>query len=190
MDFQEGGRTLPPRERFTREMIIDAAYQIYLGSGMNVVTTRAIAQAMGGSTQPIFSQFATLDEVRAAVLDKAVSSFSSKHHRDFNDPDALLLISKHLIETVTENPHLLHSLSLNTMLGTSETYQEGKMKLLHQLMDVHQLTEQNANMLYMVIFGETIGILFAANHEQLENPTMFYRFLDQIYYSLLKDMKP
>ena len=113
---------------------------------MNVVTTRAIAQAMGGSTQPIFSQFATLDDVRVAVLDKAISSFSSKHHQDFNDPDALLLISKHLIETVTENPHLLHSLSLNTMLGTSETYQEGKTKLLHQLMDVHQLTEKNANM--------------------------------------------
>lgn len=181
---------MPPRERFNRHMIIDAAYQIYLESGMNAITTRAIAQAIGGSTQPIFSQFGSLDEVRAAVLDKAISSFSRQHSRDFNSPHALLLISKDLIETVTKNPHLLLSLPLNTMLGSSELYHESKRRLLDQLMDVHHLTEQNANMLYMIIFSETIGILFAASHEQLENRAMFYRFLDQMYYSLLKNLQP
>lgn len=181
---------MPPKERFNRHMIIDAAYQIYLESGMNAVTTRAVAQAINGSTQPIFSQFGNLDEVRAAVLDKAIASFTRQHSRDFNDPHALLLISKDLIETVTNKPHLLLSLSLNTMLGTSELYQESKEKVLEQLMNVHHLTEKNANMLYMIILGETIGILFAASHEQLENRAMFYRFLDQIYYSLLKNLQP
>ncbi|MBQ9008869.1 MAG: TetR/AcrR family transcriptional regulator [Clostridia bacterium] len=181
---------MSPRERFSRDAITDSAYQIYLESGMNAVTTRAIARKIRGSTQPIFSQFNTIEEVHASVLDRAIRTFCERYQEDFDDEHALLRLSCHLIETVAIRPYLLLTVPLRTMFPSSQPYLEVRERITGHLRKTHHLTRENAEMMLTVILSETIGLLFSAKDSTLENPQQLREYLERLYFSLLKDLQP
>ena len=52
---------MPPRSKITREMIIDAAYEIVRESGEGSLNARSIADRLGCSTQPVLYVFRTMD---------------------------------------------------------------------------------------------------------------------------------
>ncbi len=61
---------MPPKVKVTKEEIVNAAVDIVRKSGAEAINARNIAVAHGCSTQPIFSNFATMDELRLAVVEK------------------------------------------------------------------------------------------------------------------------
>lgn len=62
---------MPPKIRITREMILDAAYQIVRSSGIERLTTRTISEQLNCSTQPVLYHFSTTEEIRQAVYERA-----------------------------------------------------------------------------------------------------------------------
>ncbi len=62
---------MAPKIKTTREDIIKTAVEIVKTSGANVLGARAVAGVLGCSTQPIFSNFQTMDDLRLAVVDEA-----------------------------------------------------------------------------------------------------------------------
>ncbi|MBE5730906.1 MAG: WHG domain-containing protein [Clostridiales bacterium] len=64
---------MPPRVKITKEDIIKTATALVRVSGEQAINARAIAAALSCSTQPIFSNFASMDELRRAVIDRAES---------------------------------------------------------------------------------------------------------------------
>lgn len=62
---------MPPKVKLSREDIIDTAISIIRGSGASALNARTIAAALNCSTQPVFSNFATMEELRIAALEKA-----------------------------------------------------------------------------------------------------------------------
>ena len=62
---------MTPRSKITREMIIDAAYEIVRESGEGSLNARSIADRLGCSTQPVLYVFRTMDEIRECVYQKA-----------------------------------------------------------------------------------------------------------------------
>ena len=62
---------MPPKVKITKEEIINTAVNIVRNSGAPAINARTIAAILNCSTQPIFSNFATMDELRLAVLEKA-----------------------------------------------------------------------------------------------------------------------
>lgn len=69
---------MPPKVKVTREDIVNAAVELVRREGASALNARAIAAALGCSTQPIFSNFATMDELRtaaAAAADKRYQSY-------------------------------------------------------------------------------------------------------------------
>lgn len=58
---------MPPKEKITREMILDAALRIVRERGHESLNARAVAQALRCSTQPVLYRFATMNELREAV---------------------------------------------------------------------------------------------------------------------------
>lgn len=61
---------MPPKVRTTKEEIVNAAVEIVRSSGEQALNARMIASELNCSTQPIFSNFATMDELRLAVVEK------------------------------------------------------------------------------------------------------------------------
>lgn len=62
---------MPPRVKVTKEDILNAAVDIVRNNGVQAINARTIATALNCSTQPIFSNFATMDELRLAVIETA-----------------------------------------------------------------------------------------------------------------------
>lgn len=62
---------MPPKTKITKDAIISAAIELVRAEGEGALNARALAARMGASTQPIFSNFASMDEVRVAVINAA-----------------------------------------------------------------------------------------------------------------------
>ncbi len=62
---------MPPKIKITKEDIINTAVDVVRKSGAQAINARTVAAVLNCSTQPIFSNFATMDELRLAVVEKA-----------------------------------------------------------------------------------------------------------------------
>ena len=62
---------MPPKIRVTRDEIVKAAVELIRREGADALNARAVARELDCSTQPVFSNFAAMEELRRAVLDAA-----------------------------------------------------------------------------------------------------------------------
>ena len=66
---------MPPKVKITKEEIVGTALELIRSEGEGAVNARSIANALGCSTQPIFSNFATMEELQAAVIEAAYTHY-------------------------------------------------------------------------------------------------------------------
>lgn len=62
---------MPPKAKFTREEIVEAAFDIVKTDGFEALTSRALGTRLGSSARPIFTVFQSMDEVQQAVIEAA-----------------------------------------------------------------------------------------------------------------------
>lgn len=63
---------MPPKYKVTKEGVLDAAYSLLETQGRSAVTSRAIAEALGISSRPIYSFFPSMDALFQALYEKSV----------------------------------------------------------------------------------------------------------------------
>lgn len=73
---------MPPKVKVTKEDVINAAVEIVRKSGEQAINARTLAAALNCSTQPVFSNFATMDELRLAVVARADALCSEYMRRE------------------------------------------------------------------------------------------------------------
>ena len=62
---------MPPKAKITKEMIIDAAFEVTRDDGAENVNARTVSKKLGCSTQPIMYHFATIEDMKKAVYEKS-----------------------------------------------------------------------------------------------------------------------
>lgn len=62
-----------PKIKFTKEQIIDAAFEIAKTEGIDNITMRKIAEKMGSSVAPIYVNFKNNDELIEALIERITS---------------------------------------------------------------------------------------------------------------------
>ena len=66
---------MAPKLKVTKEDIVNAAFNLIRENGSTALNARTIAAALGCSTQPIFSNFASMEELRKAVEEKSAALY-------------------------------------------------------------------------------------------------------------------
>lgn len=66
---------MPPKIKIAKEDIVNAALEMIRSGGEATVNARSIAAALGCSTQPIFSNFATMEDLFSDVLTAAYARY-------------------------------------------------------------------------------------------------------------------
>ena len=66
---------MPPKVRVQKEEIIQAALEIVRKNGSENLNARTVAAALNCSTQPVFSNFATMEELQDAVVRAAYEHY-------------------------------------------------------------------------------------------------------------------
>ena len=59
---------MPPKVKITKKEIIETAIELLKKDGESAINARSIASVLGCSTQPVFSNFASMEELREAVV--------------------------------------------------------------------------------------------------------------------------
>lgn len=63
---------MPAIKKVSKDEIVDAAVEVLCDGGFSAVNARSVAKKLGCSTQPIYFSFRNMDELKAAVSERAV----------------------------------------------------------------------------------------------------------------------
>lgn len=69
---------MPPKPKFTREEIIQAALTIVSQKGADALTAREVGEQLGNSARPIFTVFKNMEELQAEVRQAAMERFEAR----------------------------------------------------------------------------------------------------------------
>lgn len=72
-----GGKNMPPKAKFKKDEIIEAALSIVREQGFDALTARALGTKLGSSARPIFTVFQSMEEVQTEVIAAAREQYNS-----------------------------------------------------------------------------------------------------------------
>lgn len=96
-----------PKQKITKEMVVDAAFELARAGGIEQVMVRSIAEKLGCSVQPIYSYCKNMGGLRNDVAQRA-RQFIQKYvaaHIDKND--LFRSTGRAYIQIAKEEPHIL-----------------------------------------------------------------------------------
>lgn len=98
---------MPPKAKITREMVIEAAFDIARETGAENINARTVAKRLNCSTQPVMYHFATIEELKRAAYAKA-DSFHTEYLLSVTAPQegVMLGIGLNYIRFAVNEPNL------------------------------------------------------------------------------------
>ena len=72
------GSFLAPKEQFTEGILLDCAFEMARKSGIDSVNARDLAKELGCSTKPIFRLFASMDDLKYAIFERASNLYNER----------------------------------------------------------------------------------------------------------------
>ena len=103
---------MPPKVKFTKDEIIDAALGVARKRGVGAVTAREVARELRVSVGPIFTWFETMDQLRAAIHEQARARYREYIERGLAGPIPFLGVGEQYIRFAREEPELYKLLFL------------------------------------------------------------------------------
>lgn len=141
---------MAPKNKFTKEEMVAAALRVVRVKGADGLTAKNIADALGTSTQPIFTAFGSMDGIRREVYAAAVSVYDRYTSEGLKESVPFLGIGKQYIRFAREEPELYRLLFLTR---TQEYSAMQSMRHLQELvrpalMDIYRITAEEADLYF------------------------------------------
>ena len=70
---------MPPKAKYTKQEITECALEMVRNHGVDIISARNVAVALGTSTAPIFTAFSSIDELIFAVKEKAMELYKENY---------------------------------------------------------------------------------------------------------------
>jgi AcrR family transcriptional regulator len=103
---------MPPPRTYSKEDVINAAFQIVTKYGIEILSARTLADYLKSSTAPVYSNFSSMDELNLAVIKKAKSHLMKYTSQNYNSSHNLNLAIG-ICKFSSENKHLFKLLFLD-----------------------------------------------------------------------------
>lgn len=101
---------MPPKVRYTKEEISQAAYGLVRKYGKDFLTARSLAATLETSTAPIFTAFSSIDEVMESVKEKAFALYSEYISDGLREPIPFKATGLKYIQFAKDEPELFRLL--------------------------------------------------------------------------------
>lgn len=76
---------MPPKIVFTKDEIIQKAFDIFKNEGIENITARNVAAKLGCSTAPIYTSFQNIEEIKQEVLEKAFNILHGYTEKEYTE---------------------------------------------------------------------------------------------------------
>lgn len=151
-----------PKQRITKEMVVNAAFEIARRSGMEQVMVKNIADKIGCSVQPIYSYCKNMDGLRQDVVEQ-VNCFIREYMKTHIDRDDLFRSTGNsYIRLAQEEPHLFKIFILHQREGISSLndlyHSEANPHLAEVIAEKLHISIKQAKQLHLNMLIYTIGI--------------------------------
>lgn len=103
---------MPPRVKFTKEEIVDAALRVTREGGIGSLTARSLANELGASTRPMFTYFETMEDLRHEVHEAAKGIYKGYIEAGLANRIPFLGVGQNTIRFAREEPYLFELLFL------------------------------------------------------------------------------
>lgn len=151
-----------PKQRITKEMIVDAAFIIAREHGMEQVMVKTIAAQIGCSVQPIYSYCTNMKGLRKDVTDQTnvfIQQFIASH---IDKKDFFRSIGQAYIQLAKEEPNLFKIFILQARDGISsldELYDsQATPQALQTIAKQLKISSAQAKQLHLHMLIYTIGL--------------------------------
>lgn len=116
---------MPPKTKFDKKAIVDAAFQIAKVHGLSGITARSVAKRLNSSVAPIYVNFTTIDELVEAVVYR-VFSISDEILQQQQGKNTFENIGKASLAFAREYPVLFRELTIepNPYMASYETVEQ------------------------------------------------------------------
>lgn len=155
---------MPPKAKFTREEIIEAALELAAEKGISALTARELAAALGTSTRPIFTAFLNMEEVIKEVRKAAVERFSEYAKKAEKYKPIFKQVGLQMIMYAYEQPKLYRLLFMSekpeamTFDDVFDNLGEIAPLCIKVIEQDYDLSNENAMLLFKQIWIFTYGV--------------------------------
>ncbi len=104
---------MPPKVKCKKEDIVSVAFEIARERGPQALTAREVASRMGISTQPIFTCFSSMDELKTAVYARASDFFQNYLGEGMKQEIPFLGVGKQYINFAKQEKELFKMMFLD-----------------------------------------------------------------------------
>ena len=107
---------MPAKAKVTKAMIVEAAFAVARETGAENINARTVSERLHCSTQPVMYHFATIEELKRTVYEKA-DGYHSEYLMNREKPSngVMLGIGMNYIRFTIKEPHLFRFLLLTDM---------------------------------------------------------------------------
>ena len=182
---------MPAIAKVTKEMIIDAAFEIAKEIGAENINARTVSQKLGCSTQPVLYHFKTIEDVRIATYKKAsefhinyVTNLSGKYERP------MLEVGMRHIQFAVEEKNLFRFLfhsNYYTGAPLSDWLTEENLGSVFSVLKIQaKIDTQQAYSIFSQIFLVTHGIAsLLANNAMVYDEAYCIKTLSNAYFGTM-----
>jgi len=158
---------VPPTTKYDKERIVEAAFEIAKEHGFSGISTRVVAKRLGCSVAPIYVNFATIEELTAAVVQRVFALFDELMAAHTSD-DPFENVGKASLAFAREYPVLFRELALepNPYMASYEQVETGLLALMaeDEMMREWTAEERRLLLLKMRVFQMGLSAMVATDH--------------------------
>ncbi|MCI9435903.1 MAG: TetR/AcrR family transcriptional regulator [Lachnospiraceae bacterium] len=185
---------MPPKAKFTKEQIIEAAFHIVKTEGFEALTSRELGTRLGSSARPIFTVFQNMEEVQQAVMEAAKTLYKEYVHKGLKSEHPFKGVGTQYILFAVEEPRLFQLLFMTgqpqipDLSGVLPLIEESYGEILLSIQKDYGIGEPFAQKLYRHLWIYTHGIaaLCATGMCRFTGPEIS-AMITEVFVSILKN---
>lgn len=187
---------MPPKAKFSREEIIDAAIDIVREDGFDALTSRALGTKLGSSARPIFTVFQNMEEVQQEVIISAKQKYREYISKGLSQDLAFKGVGMEYILFSINEPKLFQLLFMTEQPQIPDLTEvlplidDSYEQILRSIQSGYEIDKSSAKMLYRHLWIYTHGIatLCATNMCRFTDEEIS-SMIRQVCISILKSIK-
>ena len=187
---------MPPKAKFTRSQIIQAAMAIIRENGMAALSARTLGAKLGSSARPIFTVFQSMEEVQAEARNSARSLYAEYIRKGLEQELAFKGVGMQYILFALQEPKLFQLLFLSEQTQTPAVanvlpvLDDNYKDILLSVQNGYHLPEDKAEQLYRHLWIYTHGIaVLCATNMCIFTAEEISKMITQVCKGLLKEIK-
>lgn len=184
---------MPPKAKFSREEIVQAALETARTQGIEAVTARELGRALGSSARPIFTVFQSMDEVLEEVIKGAKDIYRKYVEQGLTETPAFRGVGMAYIRFAIEEEKLFRLLFMSEQRPVESIKQilmlidESYDAILRSVEEYYHLKREGAEWIYehLWIYSHGIAALCATGMYDFTEKEI-EKQLTEVFIGLLK----